>query len=50
MVIAGGVIPAQDYEYLYHAGVVGIFGPGTSISVAAMNILEVLIETKKPGD
>ncbi len=50
MVIAGGVIPVQDYDYLYHAGVVGIFGPGTSISVAAMNILEVLIETKKQDD
>jgi len=45
----GGVIPSRDYDYLYNAGVVGIFGPGTSISVAAMNILEVLIETKKTG-
>jgi len=44
MVIAGGVIPAQDYKYLYDAGVVGIFGPGTSVSVAAIKILEVLIE------
>jgi len=44
MVIAGGVIPAQDYQYLYDAGVVGIFGPGTSVSVAAIKILEVLIE------
>jgi len=44
MVIAGGVIPAQDYKYLYDTGVVGIFGPGTSVSVAAIKILEVLIE------
>ena len=44
MVIAGGVIPAQDYEYLYNSGVVGIFGPGTSVSVAAKKILEVLID------
>jgi len=46
MVIAGGVIPPQDYEYLYKAGVVGIFGPGTSISLAARKILEVLLETR----
>ncbi len=45
MVIAGGVIPAQDYQYLYDAGVVGIFGPGTSVSVAAVKILEILIES-----
>jgi methylmalonyl-CoA mutase len=45
MVIVGGVIPAQDYNFLYKAGVVGIFGPGTSVSVAARRILEVLIET-----
>ena len=44
MVIAGGVIPHQDYEYLYDAGVVGIFGPGTSVSVAAQKVLEILIE------
>lgn len=44
MVIAGGVIPAQDYKYLYDAGVIGIFGPGTPLSEAAIKILEVLIE------
>ena len=43
MVIAGGVIPAQDYKYLYDAGVVAIFGPGTSVSVAGKKILEILI-------
>ncbi len=43
MVIAGGVIPAQDYQYLYDAGVVAIFGPGTSVSAAGKKILEVLI-------
>ena len=42
MVIAGGVIPAQDYDYLYKAGVVGIFGPGTSVSAAGKKILEIL--------
>jgi len=46
MVIAGGVIPQQDYDFLYKAGVVGIFGPGTSISLAAIKILEVMLETK----
>jgi methylmalonyl-CoA mutase len=44
LVIAGGVIPAQDYQTLYDAGVAGIFGPGTSISVAAQKILEILLE------
>jgi len=44
MVIAGGVIPAQDYKYLYDAGVVGIFGPGTSVAHAAVKILEVLMD------
>lgn len=44
MVIAGGVIPAQDYQYLYDAGVKGVFGPGTVISVAAQKILEELME------
>lgn len=44
MVIVGGVIPAQDYQYLYDQGVVGIFGPGTSVSDAAAKILEILID------
>lgn len=44
MVIAGGVIPHQDYDFLYDAGVVGIFGPGTKISKAAVEILNLLIE------
>lgn len=43
MVVAGGVIPAQDYDYLYQAGVVGVFGPGTVIAKAAIDILEILI-------
>ncbi len=45
MLIAGGVIPHQDYQFLYDAGVVGIFGPGTSVAFAANKILDVLIET-----
>ncbi|RYJ41661.1 methylmalonyl-CoA mutase [Flavobacterium beibuense] len=44
MVIVGGVIPAQDYEYLFDAGAVAVFGPGTKISEAAIKILEVLIK------
>lgn len=43
MVIAGGVIPAQDYQFLYDAGVKGVFGPGTVISVAAQKILKELM-------
>lgn len=49
MVIAGGVIPQQDYEFLYDKGVVGIFGPGTVIALAAQQILEILIESRKKG-
>jgi methylmalonyl-CoA mutase len=45
MVIAGGVIPAQDYETLYKAGVIAIFGPGSKISEAGKQILQVLLET-----
>ena len=44
MVIVGGVIPSQDYDFLYKNGVVGIFGPGTNISKAACSILEIMIE------
>lgn len=43
LVVVGGVIPSQDYKYLYDAGVVGIFGPGTSISYTAVKLLEILI-------
>ena len=45
MVIAGGVIPKQDYDFLYEAGVFGVFGPGTKISKAAQEILELLIKS-----
>ena len=44
MVIAGGVIPVQDYDYLYNKGVMGVFGPGTKISKAAIEILEILMK------
>jgi methylmalonyl-CoA mutase len=44
MVIAGGVIPQQDYDFLYKAGVSGVFGPGTIISKSAIDILEKLID------
>ncbi len=47
MVIAGGVIPQQDYDFLYKAGVSGVFGPGTVISISAIDILEKLIEKNK---
>lgn len=45
LVIAGGVIPQQDYDFLYESGVVGVFGPGTKISKAAQDILQILIES-----
>ena len=50
MVIAGGVIPEQDYDFLFEAGVVGIFGPGTKISKAAIEILSVLMDAGDYGD
>jgi methylmalonyl-CoA mutase len=42
MVVIGGVIPAQDYEYLYAHGAAAIFGPGTVIPVAAQKVLAEL--------
>ena len=45
IVIAGGVIPQQDYDFLYKHGVFGIFGPGTKISIAAKDILSLLIQS-----
>ncbi|MCX7880460.1 MAG: methylmalonyl-CoA mutase [Ignavibacteria bacterium] len=47
MVVVGGVIPPQDYEFLYNAGVVEIFGPGTIIPHAAKKILNILLELYK---
>ena len=44
LVVAGGVIPQKDYEYLFNAGVASVFGPGTSIPKAAQEILGMLIE------
>jgi len=44
MVVVGGVIPKQDYQYLFDAGAVAVFGPGTKISDAAIQILEILID------
>ncbi|MFO7978512.1 MAG: methylmalonyl-CoA mutase [Bacteroidales bacterium] len=47
MVIVGGVIPSQDYQYLYDAGVMGIFGPGTVIAEAGIKMLDILIDSHK---
>jgi methylmalonyl-CoA mutase len=47
MVIVGGVIPSQDYDFLYKAGAVAIFGPGTKIPAAAIQMLEILISSRK---
>ncbi len=46
MVIVGGVIPAQDYDFLYKAGVIAIFGPGSVISDAGIKLLELMIESR----
>ena len=45
LVIAGGVIPPRDYQFLYDAGVAAIFGPGTSVAKAAKQILEILLHS-----
>jgi len=47
MIIVGGVIPAQDYQFLFDTGATAVFGPGTKISAAAIQILEILIEGVK---
>ena len=44
MVVVGGVIPKQDYQYLFDTGAIAVFGPGTKISEAAIKILEILID------
>jgi methylmalonyl-CoA mutase len=45
MVIVGGVIPAQDYQFLFDAGAVGVFGPGTKIAQAAIDMITILIDS-----
>jgi methylmalonyl-CoA mutase len=47
MVIVGGVIPTQDYDFLYKAGAAAIFGPGTVISDCGIRLLEILIDSRK---
>ena len=47
MVIAGGVIPAQDYDFLYQAGVAAIFGPGTSVAKSACEIMNILLDKEE---
>ena len=44
MVVVGGVIPSQDYQFLFDSGATAVFGPGTKISDAAMELLGILIE------
>lgn len=44
MIVCGGVIPKQDYEFLFDAGVLGVYGPGTVISEAALEIIDILIK------
>ncbi len=47
MVIVGGVIPPQDYEFLYESGAIAIFGPGTIVTEAGIKLLDILIESRK---
>ncbi|MCW9037701.1 methylmalonyl-CoA mutase [Altibacter sp.] len=46
MVIVGGVIPSQDYQFLFDAGAVAVYGPGTKISVAAIEMLQILMDSE----
>lgn len=50
IVVAGGVIPQQDYTHLYESGVALVFGPGTSIPLAASEILGILLEAYRDGN
>ncbi|PSH03704.1 MAG: methylmalonyl-CoA mutase [Acidobacteria bacterium] len=50
LVFVGGVIPPQDYQFLYDAGAVGIFGPGTVIPVCAQQILQILMDAYESAD
>jgi methylmalonyl-CoA mutase len=43
--VVGGVIPKNDYDYLFDAGVFGIYGPGTKLSEAAIEILNLLMKS-----
>lgn len=47
LVICGGVIPPQDHDFLYKSGAVAIFGPGTRITTAALQVLEKIKERRK---
>ena len=42
LVICGGVIPPQDYEFLYKAGACAIFGPGTKLPIAALEVINLI--------
>ena len=46
MVVTGGVIPAQDYDFLYKAGVAAIFGPGTSVAYSAATMMKILMDVE----
>jgi methylmalonyl-CoA mutase len=50
LVVVGGVIPPQDYDFLYKAGAAGVYGPGTVIPVAAQQILQILTAAPVVGD
>ncbi|MBP3763323.1 MAG: methylmalonyl-CoA mutase [Bacteroidales bacterium] len=47
MVVAGGVIPPQDYDYLFKAGVAAVFGPGTPVSQSAIKMMELLLAARE---
>ena len=47
MVVVGGVIPPQDYDFLFQAGAACVFGPGTVISESAIKMMELLLEARK---
>ena len=47
LVYVGGVIPHQDYQFLFDAGAIAVFGPGTKVSKSAIQVLEILIDLAK---
>ena len=50
LVVCGGVVPSKDYDFLYQAGVTGIYGPGTNVQTAALDIIDQLIGRRKAAE
>ena len=47
LVYVGGVIPHQDYQFLFDAGAIAVFGPGTKVSKSAIQVMDILLQLAK---